>query len=572
MITELTSKISRKFLPADLLFEKWEHVEPYYTELEKREIHSVNELEKWMLDFSELEAFVSETFGWKYIRMTCDTTNQEALNAYTYFVTEVEPKISPKANALQKKLMASPFVAELDQKKYFIYLRAVKKSLELFREENIPLLTELNNEAQKYGAITGAQTITHNDKELTLQQAALLFREQDRKLREEIFFKISQRKDVDEAKLDELFDKLIALRHQVALNAGFKNYRDYKFEELGRFDYKPVDCENFHASIKKHLVPLQNEIEKKKKLALNLSEYRPWDTEVDPEGKTPLKPFATGKELLEKSIACFYKVDSYCGDCLTAMKQMHHLDLESRKGKAPGGYNYPLYETGVPFIFMNAVGAQRDVVTMVHEGGHAVHSFITRKLPLVEFKNVPSEVAELASMGMELISMAHWDVFYDKPDDLKRAKKEQLEKIIKTLCWIASIDKFQHWLYLNPNHTHKERNDYWVSIHKDFGSSVIDYSGLERNLRRQWQGQLHLFEVPFYYIEYGFAQLGAIALWRNYTNNPQKTLKEYLHALSLGYTVSIPELYEAAGIRFDFSEQYIGELIQFVNSQYKVLL
>jgi oligoendopeptidase F len=329
------------------------------------------------------------------------------------------------------------------------------------------------------------------------------------------------------------------------------------------------DCLNFHEAVKLHAVPLINNHDLKRKQKLKLEDYRPWDTSVDEEGLTPLKPFDNAQELINKTIACFNKIDSFFGDCIHTMHKLNRLDLESRLGKAPGGYQYPLYETDVPFIFMNSVGLHRDLTTMVHEGGHAIHSFLDFDLELVDFKSPPSEVAELASMSMELMSMEHWDVFFKNSDNLKRAKRQQLESVMDTLPWIAAIDKFQHWIYLNPKHTVANRYEEWQKIIADFGSSVINYKGLESNLNRRWQVQLHLYEVPFYYIEYGFAQLGAIAVWRNYKTNPTLAVKQYKEALALGYTKSIPEIYKAAGIKFDFSPAYIKELMDFVKEEYE---
>ena len=248
---------------------------------------------------------------------------------------------------------------------------------------------------------------------------------------------------------------------------------------------------------------------------------------------------------------------------------MHLLDLESRKGKAPGGYLYPLPLTGVPFIFMNAVGSLRDLVTMVHEGGHAIHSFLSRNLLLNDFKNVPSEVAELASMSMELISMQHWQAFFENEADYKRARLEQMDDILRTLPWVAAIDKFQHWLYTNHQHTAEERKQAWVSIYSEFGGKYTSWGGYEQQMAFMWQKQLHLFEVPFYYIEYGFAQLGAIAMWRSYLQAPQAAIENYKGALSLGYTKSIADIYATAGIKFDFSDAYIAELAAFVRKQMK---
>ncbi|MFI5204314.1 MAG: M3 family oligoendopeptidase, partial [Flavobacteriales bacterium] len=366
-------------------------------------------------------------------------------------------------------------------------------------------------------------------------------------------------------------DKLTGLRTHVALNSGFKNFRDYKFQELGRFDYGVKECQDMHESIRSEIVPLVKGFYEERKKTLGFDSLRPWDMEVDITGKKPLHPFSTGNELISKTRAAFTRIHPYFGACIASMSELGHFDLESKANKAPGGYNYPLYETGAPFIFMNAVGTHRDLVTMVHEGGHAVHSFLTHSLELTGFKSFPSEVAELASMGMELISMDTWNEFYLNEEELNRAKREQLEKIISLLPWIATVDKFQHWVYTNPGHSLEDRIKNWKIILNEFSTGVVDHSGYEWAQTHSWQRQLHIFEVPFYYIEYAMAQLGAIALWRNYKTNPEKTVKEYTHALSLGYTKTLPEIYQAAGIRFDFSRAYIRELANFVKTEYEKL-
>ncbi|OFY86366.1 MAG: oligoendopeptidase F [Bacteroidetes bacterium RIFCSPLOWO2_12_FULL_35_15] len=563
----IPTKPIRHFLPQELSIDSWDRIKLFFQDLKERKISSAKELEKWMLDRSELEAALSEDMAWRYIKMTCDTANKKLLDSYNFFVTEIEPHVAPFNNELNKKLVASIYLKELDQNKYHIYLRGVKKALELYRDENIPLLTKIQTESQKYGAIAAAMTIEWKGEEITLQKAASFLKDTDRSVREEIYFKIQQRRNKDKEKLNDLFSELLQLRHQVALNAGFSNYRDYKFEELGRFDYTVKDCTDFHESIAKEVLPLAETADLERKKALKLESLKPWDTDVDLEGRPALKPFSSGAELLDKSIECFYKVRHSYGEYLEIMKTMGHLDLESRIGKAPGGYNYPLYEIGVPFIFMNSVGTQRDLVTMVHEGGHAIHSFVTRDLELVDFKSTPSEVAELASMSMELISMEHWDVFFKNADDLKRAKKEQLEKSLNTLLWIAAVDKFQHWIYENPKHTVEERMKNWENVINQFQSKVIDWKGFEEAKSRSWQNQLHIFEVPFYYIEYGMAQLGAIAVWRNYKRDPEQGLNNYEAALRLGYTKSIPEIYKAAGIEFNFSQAYVKELADFVKNE-----
>ncbi|MES2139261.1 MAG: M3 family oligoendopeptidase [Bacteroidota bacterium] len=564
---EIPTKPIRHFLPQSLTIDSWSNVEPFFIDLKERTISSAKDLEQWLFDRSELEAVLGEDMAWRYIKMTCDTANPQLIDSFNFFVNEIEPFIAPYVNELNIKLFDSPYLKGLDQEKYRIYLRGIKKSLELYREENIPLLTKISTESQKYAAISGAMTIEWNGEEITLQKAASIVKDTDRNVREAVYTKTQERRKADINTFNDLFSELIQLRHQVALNAGFTNYRDYKFSELGRFDYTVQDCYNFHQSIAKEVLPLAEASDTERKNTLKLDTLKPWDTDVDVEGKPALKPFASSAELIDKSIECFYKVRPAYGEYLEIMKAMGHLDLESRIGKAPGGYNYPLHEIGVPFIFMNSVGTHRDLVTMVHEGGHAIHSFVTRDLEITDFKSTPSEVAELASMSMELISMEHWDVFFKNADDLKRAKKEQLEKSLKTLLWIAAVDKFQHWIYENPAHTVEERMDAWENTIDQFSSKVIDWTGLEDVKMRLWQNQLHIFEVPFYYIEYGMAQLGAIAVWRNYKRNPEQALDLYEAALRLGYTKSIPEIYKAAGIEFNFSREYVKELADFVKSE-----
>ncbi|HEY4322793.1 MAG TPA: M3 family oligoendopeptidase [Mucilaginibacter sp.] len=559
-------KKTRKYIPATLEI-KWENLEPIFKELRDRPINSVEELEHWLHDRSELEAAMEEDFAWRYIRMTCDTTSEQLLQNFQYFATEIEPKIAPYSNELNKKLVNSEWVDKLHGEKYFIYLRGVKKALELFREENIPIQTEIQVEQQKYQSITGSMSVHIGDKEFTLEQASVLLKDTDRSKRQEAWEKITARRLQDKDQLDQLFDHLRALRHKVALNAGFENFRDYMFQALGRFDYTPQDCYSFHEAIEREIVPILREQAEKRRNALKLNTLKPWDTEVDVSGKPALKPFNSGDELIEKSIQCFCNINSYLGERLEIMKDNNLFDVESRKGKAPGGYNFPLSETGAPFIFMNSANTFRDLTTMVHEGGHAVHTFLTADLELNDFKHCPSEVAELASMSMELISMDNWNVYFDNEEDLKRAKRDQLFDVLKTLPWVAVVDQFQHWIYTNPGHTDAERTQAWIEIYEPFGAGFVDWSEHTEAEENLWQKQLHIFEVPFYYIEYGMAQLGAIAVWKNYKENPEKGLQQYLDALKLGYTKTIKEIYETAGIKFDFSAHYVKELAQFVRGE-----
>ena len=560
----------RKFVPEDLIIDSWDKIKSLFDNLVEREISSGKELEKWMLDRSELEAVLEEDMAWRYIKMNIDTTDKELGERFSFWIKEISPNTAPYSQKLNLKLVNCPYLKELDQEKYRIYLRSVNKQIDIFREDNIPLFTIMEEKQQEYGAISAKMSIEVDGEKMTMQKASLLLKSNDRSKREEIYNKIASRRKEDEQTLDNLFNELIELRQKIAKNAGFSNYRDYMFAAMGRFDYNPEDCFNFHNAIEKEIVPIISTFENRRKEKLGYTNYKPWDISVDVDGLSPLKPFDGGSELTDLSIECFNRLRPYFGECLSTMKEMKHLDLESKDGKAPGGFMYPLYEIGVPFIYMNAVGSQRDVVTMVHEGGHAVHSFLSRDLAMTEFKSTPSEVAELASMSMELLSMDHWDVFYSDDNELKRSKLEQLEKALETLPWVAAIDKFQHWIY-TTEHTAKERKEQWLKINSKLGNQVINWEGQENALANLWQKQLHLYEVPFYYIEYGMAQLGAIAMWRSYKELGEQGLDNYMDALKLGYTKTIGEIYEKAGIKFDFSASYVKELADFIKEELEKL-
>lgn len=567
MITaEILSRPKRQFIDEDLHVQSWSQIETYFQSLLNADIASVEELKHWMQQRSELESVLEEEMAWRYIKMNIDTTDKALAEAFQFWITEISPKVAPFTHQLNLKVAHSDFINDLKSDTYRIYLRGLQKSIEIYREENIPLFTKMESMQQEYGAIVAKMTVTVDGQELTMQQANQFLKETDREKRKEVYLKMSHRRSEDIKALDDLFDALIAIRQEIAKNAGFDNYRDYMFAAMGRFDYTPQDCFDFHEAIQEEIVPLVDTFDKERKEKLQLDHYKPWDTAVDADGKAPLKPFENGADLIDKTIQCLERLRPYYAQCLSTMKAMKHLDLESKTGKAPGGFNYPLYEIGVPFIYMNAVGSQRDLVTMVHEGGHAIHSFLSRDLELCDFKSLPSEVAELASMSMELLSMDAWDEFYEKEDELNRAKTEQMHKVLEGLPWIAAVDKFQHWIYTTA-HTAQQRRDQWVSIMNDFGSSVVDWNGQEQALANLWQKQLHLYEVPFYYIEYGMAQLGAIAMWRSYKENGQTALDQYDQALQLGYTKSIDEIYQTAGIKFSFTREYVKELATFIKSQ-----
>lgn len=557
------------FLPLDFKITDWSSLQPFYEKLTSRDIKSENDLRKLLLDMSELEGVISENIAWRYINMTRYTENSDFRESYEDFVKNIQPNISPYTDILNKIVNESEYKKNLkNDPDFIILLRCIEQNIQIYRKESIPILTDISILSQEYGRIVGEMMILHRGENITMQKAAAMLELPDRDKRENIYTKIGTRRLQDKDALNNIYTELIKKRHIVAQNAGFANYRDYMFVAMHRFDYSPQMCFDFHDAVEKEIVPLLNLIAQERKDILRLPYLKPWDKAVNLSGNAPLKPFDDEKDLTKKAISVLEKLNPYFGHCLQTMQDMDHLDLASRQGKAPGGYNYPLDVTGVPYIFMNASSTLGDMVTILHEAGHAVHSFLTKDLPLNDLKHCPSETAELASMSMELISMSQWHEFFADENDLRRAKKQHITDLLYTLSWVATIDCFQHWVYTNPDHSLEERKKKWNSIFDRFSDNVTDWYGCEIYKDYLWQKQLHLFEVPFYYIEYGIAQMGAIGIWRAYTEKGEKALEDYKEALKLGNTRSIPEVYRTAGIKFDFSKEYVSELAKFV---YKTL-
>jgi oligoendopeptidase F len=565
---EIPQKPKRHFLPQDFKIEGWESLSSFYTDLESRNIDTVSSMKKWLSDYSELSTVVGEDIRWRYVATSIDTTDEVARKSLEDFYINIDPKLKAVSNALNHKINNSPAKESLKSDPDFQnFIKGLELDLALFCEKNIPIQQELSLKENEYAIATGQWSIEQDGKQYTFQQANKFLKDQNRSLREEVYKKIVDRRLQDEKTLDELYTLLITKRDEVAKNAGYKNFRDYSFDAKHRFDYTAKDCENFQNSVAEAIIPVLTQISNKRKQQMGLPTLKPWDTQVDPLGRAPLKPFETTEEFVRKTINCFNKLDTYFGERIAIMQELEYLDLESRQGKAPGGYNMTMPEIGVPFIFMNHACSEGDVRVMVHEGGHALHTFLAHPLQYDFFKSYPSEVAELASMSMELFSLEHWDVFYKNETDLKRAKENHLIGLLHTLPGVGKGDEFQHWVYLNPNHTVEERKAKWLELGKKFGDPNIDMSDLQNEAASNYQRVLHFYQVPFYYIEYGFAQLGAIAMWKNYKENPQKTIQQYKNALGLGYTRSIPEIYEAAGIKFDFSKAYVQELANFIKEE-----
>ncbi len=544
------------YAPANLDGANWSQLEPLYKGLVSRELHCKNCLERLLMDRSELDSVAAEAVSTLYINMTCHTEDKDKKQAYLDFITNVQPKLREIGFELDKKIVNSPFAKDLDPKRYEVLLRDLKTAVDIFRPENVPLETEISTMEQEYQSISGSMTVQFDGQERTLPQMGRYQEETDRAVRERAWRAVVDRRLQDREKLDELYDRLVRARHKLATNAGFANFRDYAFKMRRRFDYTPEDCHQFAKGVEQHVVPALRKAHEQRQKALGVPTLRPWDLAVDTHGRAPLTPFANGEDLFNKSLRLFERMDPSLGELFKSMRSGGCLDLDSRKGKAPGGYQATRDRQRMPFIFMNAAGLQRDVETMVHEAGHAFHSLLCRAENLLAYRSeVPIEFCEVASMSMELTSHPFLDEFYT-PEQAQRAKRKHLEGIASILPWIATIDQFQHWVYLNPGHTADERTRAWNSLMDRFYPGV-DFSGIENARDAMWQRQGHLYTSAFYYIEYGIAQLGAIQLYGNYKRDRAAAIRDYKKALTLGGSRPLPELFRAAGLDFDFSPSKI---------------
>lgn len=543
----------------------WDEIKPIYQEFLDRPINSAVELESWLLELGRFDAYVGETASMLYVGMTCDTENEEVKQAYLDFVEQVQPELAKVGDLLNRKLAESPFADDLDTVEYNVLLRDTRMDLQLFREENIPLGTELTKLGQRYNEICGAMTVDFEGEERTMQQMGKFLQVNDRDVRERAYRLVGERRFQDSEEIDDIFDKMIALRHQVAQNAGYDNFRDYTFDAKHRFDYTPEDCESFQTAIEQICVPLMRDIDDTRRNSLGLEALRMWDMGHDVQGREPLQPFAEVEEMVSGSSRMFHRLSPELGEFFDSLRDGTSLDLDSRKGKAPGGYQLQRDHSRKPFIFMNATGLQRDLETMVHEAGHAFHSIYADHIPLVEYRSAPIEFCEVAAMSMELLTHDFLDEFYT-PEDANRAVREHLEGIVSILAWIATIDAFQHWIYTHPGHSKEERQDQWLKLGERFGS-ILDWSGFEDWRKVGWQRQLHLFSYPFYYIEYGIAQLGALQLWLQYQEEPKKALENYAKSMRLGGSRPLPQLFEAGQMSFDLGNSTVQGLIDAVRNE-----
>jgi oligoendopeptidase F len=482
--------------------------------------------------------------------------------AYLFFIEHVVPKIKPLAFEVDKAYLDSPHRSMLPFR-YRLLDRFIENRVALFRPENVPLETDEAKLKQQYQKVTGAMTVVFRGKEHTLQQMAPYLEETDRSVRQEAWELVTRRRLQDREQLEEIFDQLLALRAQIAHNAGFADYRAFAFRQRERFDYTPEDCLRFHGAVDEAVLPLVLRLHAERRQALGVKTLRPWDLDVDPLGRPPLRPFDTADALASGVEEIFRRVDPDLGRQFRFMRERALLDLESRKGKAPGGYQSSMHERRVPFIFMNAVGMDEDLRTLLHEGGHAFHMLASRADPLIDYRETPLEFAEVASMGMELLAARYLDQFYASPADAQRSMRDMLERTVYLFPWVATVDAFQHWLYTHPGHSREERRQAWIPTFKRFNPDV-DFRGYEDVLDSLWHRQLHFFLAPFYYIEYGIAEVGALQIWRRARTDQAAAVTQYRAALALGGTEPLPRLFAAAGAEFDFSARTLGPLMDAV--------
>ena len=571
MFEKISIYTPRQFVPANINLGNWKELNPLFKKLEEQldTSSTAENLEQVILNWEELSAAIAEEGSKRYIAMTCQTEDKDAEKAYLEFVEKIEPEEKECNFLLSKKLTKHPQCKDLKNQRYDVFLRDTALQVELFRSENVTLETEASKLGQKYQKIIGGLTVHFQGKEQTLIQMSRHLEGTERNHRQEAWELVANRRLDESEKIDSHIDDLAKLRNQMSENAGFSNYRDYAHKRLGRFDYSPDDCISFQNAIEEEMVPLLRELQDERIQELNINELKPWDTATDPKGRPPLEPFEKVSDLIECSQSIFNQVDGNLSDWFQTMQDLDLLDLANRKGKAPGGYQCSLDESRLPFIFMNSVGVQRDVETLLHEAGHAFHSMASQNEPLHSYRHAPIEFCEVASMAMELLGSEFLEEFYNS-EEARRARINHLEGIVFVFPWIATVDAFQHWLYLNPDHSIEDRDKAWSNLIDRFGGNV-DWTHYELAKAKLWHKQLHIFLHPFYYVEYGIAQLGALQVWANYKNNKSKALNDYKAALALGGSKPLPELFKRCNIQFDLSRDTVAPMADLLRKELKAL-
>jgi oligoendopeptidase F len=559
----------RRHLPAGWEPTDWSAIEPHAVELAERPVGSVAELERWLMDRSELDSVVGGESSRRHAAAACDTEDEAKERAHLDYQTVVLPEYRKLADRLDRKYLECPHRSELDPEVWTVYQRDAELAVELFREENVALEAEDEKLGVEYGRITGGLTVEFDGGPRTLAAMAPYHEDPDRTVREAAWRAVAARRLQVRDRLEELFDGMVELRGRIAANAGFGDYRDFKHRELGRFDYTPDDCEALHRNVERHVLPFVRRTTAHRARLLGLDPLRPWDFAVDPEQRPPFRPFEDSPGQVRVAAGLLERVDPEFAADLRWMEERGLLDLDTRPGKRQGGFMDTFEDVRWPFIFSNSAPTHAGIETLVHEGGHAVHGLLAREREPVDYRSAPIEFCEVASMGMEMMALEHLGAVYPA-EEAQRAVRDSLEDIGSSLAWICTVDAFQHWVYTHAGHSRDERAEAWVALRERFGAPA-DWSGLEAERRHAWHAQLHVFEVPFYYVEYALAQIGALQVWSAYRRDPASAVARFREGLSLGGSQPLPRLFEAAGLRFDPRGESLGELMAEVEAAWAPL-
>ncbi|MDB5083036.1 MAG: putative family peptidase [Chloroflexi bacterium] len=547
---------------------QWDTLAPFYRKLEEQELTSEN-IDDWLKAWTALQELTGGKMSLLNLAHTQDTADMAIQAELNQLRQTLEPPIKQAEQRLTRKFL----VSGLQPAGMEVALRQMRVQAEIFREENLDPAIEEQKLLMEYNKITGAQAVEWEGREQTLQQLRSNLQSDDRARREASWRAGAGRQLADRAALNTIWADLLRLRQRMAENAGELDYRALRWKMLNRFDYTPGDCATFHAAIEEVVVPAAARVLERRRNRLGLDSLRPWDLEVDPEGLPPLRPFRDTETLADKAQAVFSRVNPLFGDYFTTLRQENLLDLPNRKNKGPGAYctQVPVGTLRRPYVFMNAVGIGADVVTLHHESGHAFHGFETLKLPYIQQRHTGAEFAEVASMAMELLAtpyLTESEGGYYSPEEASRAKVELLEKIILFWPYMAVVDAFQHWAYTNveaavdPVNCDRQWGQLWSRF-----MGAEDWSGLEEARVTGWHRKLHIFRYPFYYVEYGMAQLGAVQIWANALRDQSRAVELYHNALKLGKTVTLPELFKTAGARFAFDSAILREAVGLIESQ-----
>ena len=543
----------------------WSQIKPYFDNLLEREL-TAETLESWLSDWTLLSDLISETRTRLWIRTTTHTADEAGVTRFHNYLVDIMEQVKSAEQKLKEKLLASGLsISGME-----IPLRDMRTEVALFHAENVPLATEESKLSTDYDQITGTQTVQWEGQEITLLQLRAVYQNPDRAIRERAWHLEMERRAVDTPAFDALWKQLLQLRCQIATNAGYNDYRDYMWHARKRFDYTPADCTIFHGAVAEVVVPAATRIYERRRQRLGLETLRPWDLAVDTTNQPPLHPFKTIDELESGMEAIFHQVDPELGDYFTIMRREGLLDLDNRHNKSPGGYQTDLRLVKRPFIFMNAVSMHEDVQTLMHEGGHAFHCFLSAKLPYTQQLEITMEVAELASMSMEMLAAPYLTRdkggFYT-PAEAARARIEHLEEVITIWPYIALVDSFQHWVYTHSDQALDAKNcdEQWLALWKRFMPGV-DYTGFESAIPLRWRRQSHIFQDPFYYIDYGLAEIGALQVWENAIQNQAQAVTQYKAALALGSSRSLHDVFETAGAKFAFDAPIMRRLVGLIES------